>query len=693
MIAKNETFGDERDNSADWGAPINSIQQEIIRELSDSNYIPFRLDPGVPKKYEHLDPGFGFDGVGELTYMRTYSRVKDDGVNEKWHNTIERVVNGTYNLQKRWIQKNGLEWSDYKAQESAQEMYDRMFHMKFLPPGRGLWAMGSEITEERGLYAALNNCAFVSTEKIKEDLAKPFTFLMDASMLGVGVGFDTKGAGRILVKGPDNQRQIEVYDIPDSREGWVESVRILIESYFLGIQNVDFKYNRIRPAGELIKGFGGKSSGPEPLKELHDNLRITLERNKDRPLTTTSIVDMQNLIGKCVIAGNVRRTAEIAFGDPYSEEFLNLKNYSLNPERAAWGWASNNSIFADIGMDYSEVAERIRDNGEPGIAWLDNMRGFSRMRGHRDNKDKRVAGGNPCLEQSLESYELCCLVETFPNRNTDEKDFLRTLKFAYMYAKTVTLGKTHWPEANRVLLRNRRIGTSMSGIAQFVANKGLSNLKHWAEEGYKTVEHYDKIYSDWLVVPESIKKTSIKPSGTVSILPGETPGMHYPESNYYIRRIRIGNNSELVVPLQNANVPLEPAVGSENSTLVAEFPVMINKNIRTEKEVPMWEQLSLAANLQSWWADNQVSCTIKFDPDTEGKEIKHALDHFQYHLKGISFLPKREGTFPQMPYEAISREEYLKRKEDIEFPLDFSVIRNEQADPEKFCDGDSCEIK
>src|SRR3989338_6555978 len=131
--------------------------------------------------------------------MRTYSRIMEDGSNEMWSDTVARVVNGTYNMQKRWIQERGLAWSDHKAQNSAQEMYDRMFHMKFLPPGRGLWAMGSEVTEERGLYAALNNCAFVSTESLDQDLSKPFTFLIDMSMLGVGVGFDTKGAGKIII--------------------------------------------------------------------------------------------------------------------------------------------------------------------------------------------------------------------------------------------------------------------------------------------------------------------------------------------------------------------------------------------------------------------------------------------------------------------------------------------------------------
>ena len=158
-------------------------------------------------------------------------------------------------------------------------MYDRIFTMKFLPPGRGLWSMGTPITEEKGIYAALNNCAFVSTQNLKEDLAKPFCFLMDASMLGVGVGFDTKGAEQFIVRGPKEDRDTEIYQIPDTREGWVESVRRLLDSYFLGTAPVDFDYSKVRKAGEPIKGFGGVSSGPEPLKEVHGTIREVLENN------------------------------------------------------------------------------------------------------------------------------------------------------------------------------------------------------------------------------------------------------------------------------------------------------------------------------------------------------------------------------------------------------------------------------
>ena len=652
----------------------------------------FKLSDKFINKYKRKKAPFGFNGLGELVYMRTYSRIKEDGKNEKWWETVQRVVEGTYSMQKNHIDSHQLGWNAWQAQKSAQEMYDRIFNMKFLPPGRGLWAMGTPITEEKNLYAALNNCAFVSTKTLKEDYAKPFCFLMDASMLGVGVGFDTKGAGEIIIKGVYRDRPKDIYMIPDTREGWVESLRLLLESYFHGLPHIEFDYNQIREAGEPIKGFGGVSSGPEPLKDVHEDIRNVLEKNSGEPITITTIVDIMNLIGKCVVAGNVRRTAEIVFGDPHNEEYLDLKNYKVNPHRELYGWTSNNSIFAELGMDYTEVAKRIVDNGEPGLAWLENMRHYSRMKNGGDDKDHRVAGGNPCLEQSLESYELCCLVETFPNNHDSLEDYQRTLKYAYLYAKSVTLGKTHWSDTNRVMLRNRRIGCSVSGVAQFITNRGLEELRTWLENGYDTIQDWDCMYSDWFAIPKSIKTTSVKPSGTVSLLAGATPGLHYPESRFYIRRVRLSKHSELIEPLKKAGYKIEEAFGSEDTTMVIEVPVDVGEGIRTAAELSIWEQFSLAAFLQRHWADNQVSCTATFDPETEAEELPYVLNYFQYRLKGISLLPRHDyGAYPQMPYEAIDEKVYKKQTKKLN-KLSFGVIKNEEAEIDKFCNNDSCEI-
>ena len=178
-----------------------------------------------------------------------------------------------------------------------------------------------------------------------------------------------------------------------------------------------------------------------------------------------------------------------------------------------------------------------------------------------------------------------------------------------------------------------------------------------------------------MAIPRSIKTTSVKPSGTVSLLAGATPGLHYPESRFYIRRIRLSVNSPLIKPLEKAGYKIEPAFGSEGSTVVVEVPVDVGEGIRTVSEVSMWEQMSLAAFMQRYWADNLVSCTVTFDPKTEGSQIASALNYFQYQLKGISFLPKMElGAYRQMPYEEITQKKYDKMVNELKF-LSFRQVK------------------
>lgn len=1757
----------------------------------------FSLSEAFLAPYKEKTAPFGFDGLGELVFRRTYARLKNDGTNEEWWETVKRVVEGTYTLQKQWIDQHALGWNPWKAQSSAQHMFERIFNLKFTPPGRGLWMAGTEYVMERGVQAGLfncfagevqfltpeglkrfdavcgthqfvvdgngrwvnaqiqhfgqaslyaltvrrgnevkvihatadhlwfvadkfaplekstvqlnggdllspgvnkgfptrpdlvwavvsveetsryedvycavvpttrsfviegdiltHNCSFISTEHIDKDLTMPFAYLMDMSMLGVGVGFDTKGAGKVDVLGVDTAKAPITFVIPDTREGWVESVGVLIEHIVKHKSPVEFDYSQIRGPNLPIKGFGGVSSGPGPLIDLHRDLTTVLNSNVGQPISITTVVDIMNLIGKCVVSGNVRRclpegtlvhtseglvpiekivpgmlartstgyseiselvnngrqavwgvetelglfratakhkmavmtgpetytwkkldelttedslvfvgstgkslipqevrsyvgslygpnpatvlcsnnadimremqatlaalgipsnlsqsddaynlrilsvgidrwneligadfsvsynkpqdsagsrlipikilsltadvavvntfdisvpgpqefvcqegllvhnTAEIVFGPADSEEYLDLKNYEKNPERDQYGWTSNNSILAEVGMDYGPIVERIKDNGEPGILWLDNAQAYSRMVDPEDFLDARARGANPslragtkvwttegmlpieqlegksftvrnlggqespatcwmsspsaplyeiklkgghsyfatkehkwpiytpqgcvkvatddlrpghllpvvkqtsisnqslgdysdgfligwmlgdggihlrkdndgyqinlivsklenapgvantlldklnslnnspstwherngnlelscasseiidyfrkfgvtdkkavpaniltewseqairgfidgifssdggvqkdykvasvclyakhrdfvegvsevlgfygiknsiipkksssvgkefssfvlsicdrdsiqhfrsifslsvahkaealskispmttrkisnhyyevmdvvkttleepvwdinvddpdhcfqlahvitgnCNEQTLEHAECCCLVESFPHNHDSLEDYLETLKYAYLYGKTTTLAKTHWPETNRVMLRNRRIGMSMSGIVQFVAARGLDQLKEWCEAGYAELERLDEEYSNWLAIPKSIKLSSIKPSGcrpwdaltstaegiltleelfkdhregeiwndasgqvvygdgsqaditktfvngksetlrikmryglevestpdhkwwvskrydrsnterwseinawkaaseiqpgdvleiipgiyktaahskllpldslaismrgdansmtqpeymnpelawllgylwgdgamspskyrirftdereenltkaqniikeqfgltatvqnknenralelcvsskilwhwlikngiwkyyadgidfipevvrrssqedilaflaglidadgcvsarpncnvvilstgdaafakhvqhvalavgialslsentggdsfqdrksmwamtsysgsdpdcfkvleshsvkmrsrlrselpwshevpqsrlhmmgkvvevvpgevkdtydievagthwyyagavkshnTVSLLAGATPGVHFPESRFYIRRIRLSINSPLIKPLKKAGYHIEPAYGSEDSTLVVEIPIDVGEGVRSAKDVSLWEQLSLAAFLQKYWADNQVSVTVTFDPAKESDQIEHALNYFQYQLKGVSFLPRHDGgAYKQMPYESIDEATYKSLHKKLR-PIDFSNAGGEDAAGEKYCDSSSCTI-
>lgn len=264
-----------------------------------------------------------------------------------------------------------------------------------------------------------------------------------------------------------------------------------------------------------------------------------------------------------------------------------------------------------------------------------------------------------------------------------------------MYAKTVTLGRTHWVDTNRVMLRNRRIGCSVSGVAQFIARRGVHALREWCDAGYAHVLAADAEFSDAFAVPRSVKVTCVKPSGTVSLLAGATPGMHFPESRFYLRRVRLGAAHELVPALAAAGFHVEPALEDPTRKVVVTFPVDAGEGVRTLDSVSMWEQFSLAALLQRYWADNQVSCTVTFDPDREGPAIARALDYFQYALKGVSLLPRTPtGAYAQLPYEALSAEQYARAVQGLK-PLHLARGRAApesapDAVPDLFCDSEAC---
>jgi len=636
------------------------------------------------------------NSVGEITFLRTYSRIKPDGTKETWVDVCERVINGMYSLQKDHAKLNRLPWSDAKAAASAKEAFDRLFNLKWTPPGRGLWVMGTPLVNEQRNSAALQNCAFVSTGSMtKVDPAKPFAFLMEASMLGVGVGFDDKGADKdFTIYEP---QQGEIYVIPDTREGWVESFAAILNSYLKpDTKSPVFDYSQIRPEGEPIKTFGGTAAGPQPLIKLHNDIRSIFDGRAGQKLTRTNIADIGNLIGVCVVSGNVRRSAELLMGRIDDQDFLNLKNYDLNPQRAGHGWLSNNSVEVTVGTDLSPILEGISRNGEPGVIWMDVSRKYGRLADPENNKDWRIAGYNPCAEQSLESYECCTLVETYLNRHENLEDFKRTLKFAYLYAKTVTLLPTHWEDTNAIMIRNRRIGTSVSGVANFADNKGLPALRQWMDDGYKVIQNYDKGYSEWLGVRESIKTTTIKPSGTVSILAGESPGVHWSVGGrYFLRAIRFRNEDPMLPLFKMAQYTVEPAAEDPVNTSVVLFPVKSDAT-RSEQEVSIYEKIALAATAQRYWSDNSVSVTVSFDPDTESDTIGKVLHMYDGQLKTVSFLPMMKGgAYKHMPYTQITEEEYEAESMKL-FPIDFAgVYAGMAADAvgENYCTTDACEVK
>jgi hypothetical protein len=327
------------------------MQERKLFSIAPENR--FHLDPAFVAQFIGRQPKWG--PVGRVTYLRTYSRPLADGGMEDFWQTCQRVVEGVWSIFKQTVVTAFNPWNEDEAQTKAQDMFQRMWDFKWLPPGRGMWFMGTEALESKG-SAALNNCGFVSTQAIDSHFSHPFIVLMDFLMLGVGMGFDTRGAGKATIHQPEID-VLGVFQVPDTREGWCLAVETVLNAY-AGKNKLPgtFDYSLVRKEGEPLKTFGGTASGPKPLMDLVAGLQAILNDFVGRPIAASAIVDIMNMIGKCVVAGNVRRSSEIALGDPNDTEFLALKD----PGALKDAWAKQTEIAESI-LEYVVWDRKLRE--------------------------------------------------------------------------------------------------------------------------------------------------------------------------------------------------------------------------------------------------------------------------------------------------------------------------------------------
>jgi len=352
----------------------------------------FELDQYTCDLLLDMEPPFG-NSFGEFLFYRTYSR-NIDGHQENWADCIIRVINGVMSIRKDHYVKNHIFWDQKYWKEFSRKLSISAFKMQWLPGGRGLFHCGTEFTYERGSMA-LYNCSYLDlTDNLGDDIA----WLMDCLMLGVGVGFSPIRNDNLKLKNPKGSFE---FVIPDSREGWCESEKLLIESYLYGSSKPKMIYDEIRGPDLPIKGFGGLSSGPKPLMEYHKQTEYNLDRHITDKYYDSVILktDLANQAGVAICAGNIRRSAELAQLSINDPTFKDLKDYNKYPQREAWGWLSNNSVDLEERHDFdklNEIAERVIIRGEPGIK---NLRNFPKGRiGKKDKLRKDIGRNvNPCL--------------------------------------------------------------------------------------------------------------------------------------------------------------------------------------------------------------------------------------------------------------------------------------------------------
>jgi ribonucleotide reductase alpha subunit len=601
---------------------------------------------------EHNTP---FSTVGYITYKRTYARRLDqnnpNSATEEFEDTVNRVIAST---------TNQLNVGFTDAEKTRLRKY--MMELKGTVAGRFLWQMGTDTVEKLGL-ASLQNCAFT----VINEPVRPFTWAMDMLMLGSGVGYNIqrKNIEKLPEVSANFVRPTRVdsndadFIVPDSREGWVQLLGKTLKSAFLSDKKNTFTYSTVlvRGKGSTIKGFGGTASGPEDLCWGIEKISEVLEKRAGKKLRPIDALDIMNIIGAVVVAGNVRRSAQIAIGDADDVEYLLAKRWDMG-NIPSWRAMSNNSVVCNDIKDLHEYFwDGYEGKGEPyGLINLRLSRKVGRL-GDTNYPDPDVEGYNPCAEQSLAAYETCCLAEVWLSNVATKEEFIDICKLLYRINKHSLALPCHLDETADIVHKNMRMGIGITGVLQ-----ATKEQQSWLEDTYVALRAFDKEYSALHGFPESIKITTVKPSGTLSLLPGVTPGCHPAYAQYMIRRIRISADHSLVQVCRDHGYPVEYQQnfdGSEDhSTVVVSFPFSYPENTVLANDMTALSQLEVVKWLQEVWSDNSVSCTVYYRKEELPEIKKYLAKNYKNNHKSLSFLLHSEHGFKQAPFEEITKEAY-----------------------------------
>lgn len=644
--------------------------------------------------YKNKQPNWGFNGLGYIVYKRTYARLKQNGQSEEWFETVERCVNGA--------QKIGAKYS----KKEMERIYDLVFNLKCNFAGRMLWQLGTSTVDRFGANSLLN-CWFASMKE-----PKAFLFLFENLMLGGGVGYSIRRED--VHELPRIKKDVDInhipekdadFIVPDSREGWVKLLEHLLDAFFNTGKSFSYSTILIRGAGEKIKGFGGKASGPAILVEGVKKICKVFKAREGKKLRSLDVLDICNIIGSVVVAGNVRRSAEIALGDPDDVLYLRAKNWGSG-NVPNWRAMSNNTLYVD---EYSHLMEEFWKNGyeinkktgfangEPyGFFNLPLSRKYGRLKdGPMKNSDiyptkvDNVVGTNPCGEISLADYECCNLCELYLNNIESEKELIECAQLLYKTQKAISSLPFLHEETNDIVHKNMRLGMGVTGICQSL------DKVDWLDKCYEELRKLDKKWSKERGWPESIKLTTVKPSGTLSLLGGSTPGVHPAYSKHYLRTVRMSSSDSLVQICRDLGYKTEYLLnfdGSENhDTIVVYFPCETPNGAVLASDMGVVKQLDVVKKLQETWSDNAVSVTAYYSPE-ELEELKVWLkDNYKNNIKSVSFLLRQEHGFKQAPYQEVDEKTYNQAKAKVK-PLSNINITGGTLDGIE-CEGGACPIR
>ncbi|RYX79895.1 hypothetical protein EON71_00125 [bacterium] len=648
--------------------------------------------------------GVEMSTLAKMVVARNYARKIQNNTDGKYRNEdIEDVIRRISRACNHFL---GMDLGKLEKDNMERIMIEK----KGFPGGRFLWQLGSETPHKLG-FASLQNCAAV----VMNHHSKQIEWATSMMMLGVGVGFNicksevnkinSVSENLIEIKHCDDNFEGEIdFMVPDSREGWVELMVRTMNAYFEVGKGFTYSTINVRPEGTPLKDFGGTASGPRPLIKAVENICYVLDMFTGKRIPSAVWVDILNIIGEMVKSGNIRRSAQIMIGDADDIDFFNLKRWtdpfkSIIPEDIipekwnfskmhSWRSCSNNSIFCD---DIKQLGEHYWDS------FIPDEKGFAKGEiyglinrklcttvGRLVDGDKYpdcdIIGVNPCGEQPLGNYEMCTLGEINLPKFASKEEMFEATRYIYRILKHANNLHCFEKNTEKIMQKNMRMGISLSGYLQ-----ATDEQKSWVSDCYEMLRDYDKHYSQMKGWRTSIKLTTIKPSGTSSLIAGVTAGIHPALFKYYWRTIRLQSNTKYCNMLIKNGYRVEPEQcfdGTVNDKVsVVYFPCKSNDNAILSDNLSAIDQLEIIKRLQSEWSDNAVSCTIYYEP-TEIAHIKEwLLSNYNTCVKSVSFFMKTNHAFVQAPFIPISESEYndaiSKNNNNIEF-----------IEPDEFYNGD-----
>ena len=617
-----------------------------------------------------------------------YAKYFDGYGRESWDDTVTRYSTNVI--------------ADKVDAETKREIEEAIVGLEIMPSMRAMMTAGPALERDN---TAGYNCSYLPV-----DDPKSFDEAMYILLCGTGVGFSVER--QYISKLPEVP---VLYDsdttvvVKDSKEGWAKAFRQVLALLWAG-EIPKWDVSRVRPAGARLKTFGGRASGPAPLVDLFNFAIKTFTEAQGRELTSIECHDLMCKVGEIVVVGGVRRSAMISLS--------NLGDDSMRYAKSGIWWdepEKNIYRFGYRALANNSVAYTKKPNVETFMReWLALVESKSGERGvfNREASKKQAAkfgrrdpnhefGTNPCSEIILRPYQFCNLTEVVVRATDSVEDLERKVRLATILG-TIQSTYTKFPYLRKVWRDNteaeRLLGVSLTGIMDnplmTSKNKGLEKtLEHLRNVAVDT----NAVWAERLGIPVSAAITCVKPSGTVSQLVDSASGIHARHNPYYIRTVRGDNKDPLTQFMIDQGIPAEPCVFKGDTTTVFSFPQKSPNKAITRNDMTAIEQLETWLTYQRHWCEHKPSVTISVR-DSEWLAVgAFVYEHFD-EMSGVSFLPHRDHTYQQAPYQDCTKQEYEELLKLMPKRIDWSKLNEyEQEDntvamQTMACSGDSCEI-